>query len=100
MPASPSHRWLWLDIAAVVIASSLIGTWFLLNQPSTELRPKKAKAQQDEAVPKLVAEAIAAKQPNVVFIVLDTVRADHLSICDYDRPTSPNLAAFVASARN
>jgi len=30
-------------------------------------------------------------EPTSVFIVLDTVRADHLSLCGYDRPTSPSL---------
>lgn len=31
----------------------------------------------------------------VLFIVLDTVRGDHLSGCGYDRPTSPNLDALA-----
>ena len=29
--------------------------------------------------------------PNVLLVVLDTVRADHLSLYGYERPTSPNL---------
>ncbi len=32
-----------------------------------------------------------ADSPNVLLIVLDTVRADHLSLYGYERPTSPNL---------
>ena len=32
-----------------------------------------------------------AGSPNVLLIVLDTVRADHLSLYGYPRPTSPNL---------
>jgi arylsulfatase A-like enzyme len=31
------------------------------------------------------------QRPNIVFIVLDTVRADHLSSYGYSRPTTPNL---------
>jgi len=31
------------------------------------------------------------EQPTVIFVVLDTVRADHLSLCGYERPTSPEL---------
>ena len=31
------------------------------------------------------------KRPNVVLIVLDTVRADHLSVYGYSRPTTPGL---------
>ena len=34
--------------------------------------------------------------PTVVFVVLDTVRADHLSLCGYERPTSPELEALAA----
>jgi arylsulfatase A-like enzyme len=33
----------------------------------------------------------APGSPNVLLIVLDTVRADHLSLYGYPRPTSPNL---------
>ena len=36
-------------------------------------------------------------QPTVVLVVLDTVRADHLSVCGYGRRTSPTLEALVAN---
>ncbi|WP_136689656.1 sulfatase [Halorhabdus amylolytica] len=36
---------------------------------------------------------------NVLFVVLDTVRKDHLSIYGHDRPTTPNLAEFAEDAR-
>ena len=39
-----------------------------------------------------------ATRPNVLFIVWDTVRADHLSLYGYPRPTSPRLDAFAAGA--
>ena len=29
--------------------------------------------------------------PNVILIVLDSVRADHMSCYGYDRPTTPNI---------
>jgi arylsulfatase A-like enzyme len=32
-----------------------------------------------------------ANSPNILFIVLDTVRADRLSLYGYNRPTTPNL---------
>jgi hypothetical protein len=31
------------------------------------------------------------RKPGVVFVIMDTVRQDHLSLCGYDRPTSPTL---------
>ena len=34
--------------------------------------------------------------PNVLLIVLDTVRADHLSLYGYGRPTTPNLERLAA----
>jgi arylsulfatase A-like enzyme len=33
----------------------------------------------------------AQRHPNVILIVLDTVRSDHLSCYGYERPTSPNV---------
>ena len=35
---------------------------------------------------------------NVLFVVLDTVRKDRLSVYGYDRPTTPNLSAFAEEA--
>lgn len=35
---------------------------------------------------------------HTVLIILDTVRADHLSVCNYQRPTSPFLATLFARA--
>ncbi len=40
--------------------------------------------------------APATRSPNVLLLVLDTVRADHLSLYGYDRETTPNLAKLAA----
>ena len=34
-------------------------------------------------------------RPNIIFLLIDTVRADHLSLFGYERDTSPNIAAFA-----
>jgi arylsulfatase A-like enzyme len=39
-----------------------------------------------------------AGKPNVVFILVDTLRADHLGLYGYPRPTSPTLDAFAGDA--
>jgi arylsulfatase A-like enzyme len=39
--------------------------------------------------------AAKADAPNVVMVVLDAVRADHLSLYGYDRDTTPNLRALA-----
>ncbi|MDP6933469.1 MAG: sulfatase-like hydrolase/transferase, partial [Myxococcota bacterium] len=36
-----------------------------------------------------------AQPPHSILIVLDTVRADRLSLCGYDRPTSPTLVSLA-----
>jgi arylsulfatase A-like enzyme len=36
--------------------------------------------------------------PNIVLVVFDTVRADHLSLYGYDRSTAPRLEAFARHA--
>jgi len=36
--------------------------------------------------------------PNIIVVVMDTVRADHLSVYGYPRPTTPNLEKFAADA--
>ncbi|WP_458208514.1 sulfatase [Haladaptatus sp. NG-SE-30] len=39
-----------------------------------------------------------ASAQNVVFVVMDTVRKDHLSVYGYDRPTTPGLERFAEDA--
>jgi len=38
-----------------------------------------------------------AKSPNILLIVLDTVRAESLSLHGYEKPTTPNLEEFARS---
>jgi arylsulfatase A-like enzyme len=37
-------------------------------------------------------------QPNVILVLIDTLRQDHLGFAGYPRPTSPNLDAFAHDA--
>jgi arylsulfatase A-like enzyme len=39
-----------------------------------------------------------AERPDILFLVLDTQRADRLSCYGYDKPTSPNLDAIAANS--
>lgn len=39
----------------------------------------------------VVLRGAPARPPDVVLLVLDTVRADHTSLCGYGRPTTPTL---------
>lgn len=40
-----------------------------------------------------------ASRPNILWITWDTVRADHTQLYGYDKPTTPNLAAWAQDAR-
>jgi arylsulfatase A-like enzyme len=42
------------------------------------------------------ARAAPNDQPNIIFVVVDALRADHVSAYGYERPTTPNLDAFMA----
>jgi arylsulfatase A-like enzyme len=50
------------------------------------------------AFPKRIPSS-RTKNPNVLLIVLDTVRADHLSCYGYHRQTTPHIDEFAKSAR-
>ena len=41
---------------------------------------------------------VGADAPNVLLISIDTLRADHLGLYGYERPTSPRLDAFAETA--
>jgi arylsulfatase A-like enzyme len=59
-----------------------------------EVRPKdeaKAEARTEAVRP----EGPPTGPPVVIFAVLDTVRADHTSLCGYERPTTPTLEEMV-----
>ena len=40
----------------------------------------------------------SSERPNVVLVVVDTLRADHMSLHGYERPTTPRLDAFAAES--
>ena len=44
------------------------------------------------------ASSPAAPKPDIILLVIDCLRADHLGTYGYSRPTSPNLDQFVADA--
>jgi arylsulfatase A-like enzyme len=48
--------------------------------------------------PKFKPTTAPANRPNVLLIVMDTVRADHMSLYGYERDTTPNLRKFAGEA--
>lgn len=72
-----------LMVAGLVAAAAVTpGTW--RERPWVTSRPGTDAPQRE-----------IADRPSILVLVLDTVRADHLSLYGYPRATSPELAAFV-----
>ena len=72
--------------AAIGLALALTVTGFVLGaEPSAPASPTAAVAG-------------SSSHPNVVLVVMDTVRADHLSLFGYNRDTTPNLKKLAADA--
>ncbi len=61
-------------VPALALLTFAAGAWFVSSRPFGAPRP-----------------------PNVVIVLIDTLRADRLSAYGYARPTSPTLEALVAS---
>ena len=64
-------------------------------------RPTSGSGVAGEVSDELPAKIAPCRstRPNVLLVVLDTVRADHLSCYGYSRKTTPNLDAFAATGR-
>jgi hypothetical protein len=57
--------------------------------PDQERAPRDRDDKERRPAP--VAEAKGGGEPTVLFIVIDTVRSQSLSLCGYERPTTPFL---------
>ena len=62
------------------------------------MRTVKAEMQKPKVIkPKVVKQATVAHKLNVLFILVDTLRASHMDLNGYERPTMPNLRLKVLS---
>jgi arylsulfatase A-like enzyme len=57
-----------------------------------------AETRPERHVPRYAAAASPPDRPSILVLVMDTVRADHLSLYGYERDTTPNLRAFFESS--
>jgi arylsulfatase A-like enzyme len=99
------------SLSLVVLCAVLAVAWFFRRNRVATLPIQFVRAAAVFAVyvvvvviaqrdgPVLVGTpASGASRPNVVLIVMDTVRADHLSLYGYSRDTTPNLRQFAREA--
>jgi arylsulfatase A-like enzyme len=70
-----------LGVAAILAAIVVPGVW--------------ARVVAGPAAPRPAAAAAPPGAPDVVLVVLDTVRRDHVSIYGYNRPTTPSFDALA-----
>jgi arylsulfatase A-like enzyme len=70
-------------VIATLVAAGVVGAVGLTLNP---------------ALPSVPAKTAHTGRPNVVLIVMDTVRADHTTVYGYDRETTPNLREFARGA--
>ena len=66
-----------------------------LTHPSVRVASSRHPADTD-ALPR--ATPAGAERPDVIIYLIDTLRADHLGVYGYSRPTSPNIDRFAADA--
>jgi len=85
LAARPEGLRRWVRRGGPVLATALIALAALAF-----LRDVRASGYREGA-----GEALAGKNPNVLLIVLDTVRADRLSLYGHFRDTTPNLKRWA-----
>ena len=74
-----------LPALALVALTATVATPFVFGAPAPTRTITSPSA----------AEAITSPRPDVILLVLDTVRADHMSVYGYHRETTPQLEAFL-----
>ncbi len=86
---SPGRRWIWLLVATFVVVSVL--SLFIEIRDPNEWDRRPAGSVED-------IERLAEREDvNVLFIVVDTLRAEHLGSYGYRHETSPLLDQIAAS---
>ncbi len=81
-------------------ATDYTGTVITLSPPAARLASRTSAlklAVSAASLALLVACSGDHRPPNIVLIVIDTLRADHLSCYGYHRPTSPHIDALAGS---
>ena len=81
-------------VAGLVLVACVLAQRPRLERGDGERRLPPASSARAQATPQ------AATGPDVLVLVLDTVRADHLSLYGYERETMPELTARVARHGN
>ena len=79
------QRWPWLLAAAVIVGAYLFSTTMNLDDGNSGADPRPVGGIED------IARLRDRDDLNVLFILIDTLRADRLGSCGHSRDTSPFL---------
>jgi len=85
------QRWPWLTAAGLIIVAFLMSSFIEIGSGNKAVDPRPRGSIQD------VAKLKERDALNVLFIVIDTLRADRLGMYGYERPTSPYLDSMADS---
>lgn len=88
--STQDSRWLDIDVDLTRYAGRDVGLEFRSNVTGAS---DEALVGWSEAA---FAATSPARRPNILFIVVDTMRADHLSTYGYGRETSPQMTRWLA----
>ena len=107
----PSDVWSWLAVPLLGFGLAVVGRWMLRWRPLVGGALAIALLVLVVAAPSLVsrwrrtptgtvvaAEPVRSDLPNVVVVVLDTVRAASMSAYGYERPTTPFFERLAAES--
>jgi len=98
-PANPAYLhnlgWAYLQAKRYGEAYNLLQRSVAATEPSSPLYEERV-ANLRLAEAQIPRSAATKTMPNVLLIVLDTLRADHLSSYGYSRNTTPNIDAVAA----
>lgn len=72
------------------------GPALALRAPRVQLAATEPDAELETATQTVPGVTPPARPPNVIVYLIDTLRADHLGVYGYPRPTSPNIDRFAA----
>ncbi|MCZ6688429.1 MAG: sulfatase [Planctomycetota bacterium] len=101
--SSPHHR-PGLGVAGLAVAGLLaldLGLWLTVWPADISWHARRAPARPEESRRARPEDPRrdrgGGERPDVILIVLDTVRADHMDLFGYSRETMPSLARFARS---
>ncbi len=69
-----------------------------LVRPAIHTRAAPERPGSGPAAPNSRSARRRAPRPNIIIYLIDTLRADHLGVYGYPRPTSPHIDRFAADA--